>query len=137
MRRIHRAAAPEASDSSSEEEDAFSALSKKKAKKKPSIEDGKSNEASETTTDATVTTCSKKRHFHVSSDRAAKMEALLKELEYDASSVAAENSYTSNNIMFNDGFVPHKKGSFVEAGEELSTTNIFVGNLDPGKLFFQ
>jgi hypothetical protein len=153
MRRIiHRSAKAVASSSSDEdnEEDAFTALSKKQ-KKGP----GKSSTTPSTTNDdssgntnkngdttatgvsSAVDTCSNKRHFHMSSERAAKMDALLRELEYDASletidsTKTAASAVTSSDYFYNDGFVPNKKGSFVEAGDEHSTTNIFVGNLDP------
>ena len=46
------------------------------------------------------------------------MDALLQELEQ----VDAKPPPTR---------VPHKKGSFVEPGQEHTTTNLFVGNLAP------
>jgi hypothetical protein len=148
MRRIiHRSAKAVASSSSDEdnEDDAFTALSKKQKKVpgKSSTNDdssGITNKNGDTTATGVATaadTCSNKRHFHMSSERAAKMDALLKELEYDASLETTDSTnttasaVTSSDHFYNDGFVPNKKGSFVEAGEEYSTTNIFVGNLDP------
>jgi hypothetical protein len=150
MRRmIHRSNQAIASSSSDDddEEDAFSALSKKKKKILNKNNNNSGNDVGDSSTTATTAaavaaavaattdTSSNKRHFHMSSERAAKMDALLKELEYDAS---IENAVTgtatittTTNPQYTDGFVPNKKGSFVEAGEEYSTTNVFVGNLDP------
>mmetsp|Transcript_54041 Transcript_54041/g.58596 ORF Transcript_54041/g.58596 Transcript_54041/m.58596 type:complete len:158 (+) Transcript_54041:61-534(+) len=66
-------------------------------------------------------TSSMKRHHKPSEARKANMDALIQELE-------AEKNLTPNKL---DRFVPEKKGSFVEAGEEYLTTNLFVGNLAP------
>ena len=66
-------------------------------------------------------TSSNKRHHHQSSQRAAKMDALLQELQ---ETPIVEASATSANI-------PEKTGSYCFPGEEHSTTNIFVGNLSP------
>lgn len=141
MRRIiHRSAKAVASSSSDEdnEDDAFTALSRKQ-KKVLGNSSGSTNKNGDSTAAGVATaadTSSNKRHFHMSSERAAKMDALLKELEHDASLETAEASTAASTVIssdhfYNDGFVPNKKGSFVEAGEEHSTTNIFVGNLDP------
>lgn len=58
----------------------------------------------------------------MSGSRKAKMDALLQELEQDKKLPAAKDR--SQQL-----YVPHKKGSFVEPGQEHFTTNIFVGNL--------
>jgi hypothetical protein len=67
-------------------------------------------------------TSSMKRHHKPSDTRKAKMEALLQELE-------AENISRKPQDLHR--FVPEKKGSFVEPGEEKLTSNLFVGNLAP------
>jgi hypothetical protein len=90
MRRIiHRSAKAVAFSSSDEdnEDDAFTALSKKQKKVpgKSSTNDdsnGITNKNGDTTATGVATAAG---HFHLSSERAAKMDALLKEMEYDAS----------------------------------------------------
>jgi RNA recognition motif. (a.k.a. RRM, RBD, or RNP domain) len=124
--------------SSSDEEDAFSLLSRKK--KRPKIpENQKTTEtpiASSTSSPvvphkhevslllpAVSATSSMKRHHGILSDtRKSRMDALLMEL-------AAEKHKARSEPPRH--FVPDKKGSFVEPGEEHLTTNIFVGNLHP------
>lgn len=114
-----------------------------------SLEKGMNNNASaEIMTDASgniTNTSSNKRHHNTSTARAAKMESLLQELQSDMTNPTMDASghygpqqqQQHHNKSSLDGspnsgsFVPLKKGSFVEAGEELLTTNIFVGNLDP------
>jgi hypothetical protein len=85
-----------------------------------------------------VDTSSHKRHHHMTTERAAKMDALLEELKADATAASTNMKHRRNDgsesplHMHDDGFVPNKKGSFVTgAEEEYTTTNIFVGNLDP------
>ena len=53
--------------------------------------------------------------------RKAKMDSLIMELEAEKQKVKPESRR----------FVPDKRGSFCEPGEEHLTTNIFVGNLAP------
>jgi len=67
------------------------------------------------------------------------MDALLQELQDDATvkkkagaSAGVPGHYgPGGGGGSGSGFVPQKKGSFVEEGEEHLTTNIFVGNLAP------
>lgn len=75
--------------------------------------------AAATPTLPTSNTSSMKRHHGSSDSRKAKMEALLQELEAEKASAVIHP------------FVPEKKGSFVQPGQEHLTTNIFVGNLAP------
>jgi len=80
----------------------------------------------------TKATSSHKRHHHMSTERTAKLDALLQELQADATHIQKTPARPSSPEDFYDGFVPNKKGSFVTGSEEASTTtNIFVGNLDP------
>ena len=124
----HRGGAPQEQESSSDEEDVFSALSSQKAKA-PSVH--KTTVSVGTVADAakvvkpplpTSNTSSMKRHHGSSDSRKAKMDALLQELEADKTTVSKRSRHA---------FVPEKKGSFVQPGEEHLTTNIFVGNLAP------
>jgi RNA recognition motif-containing protein len=147
MRR-HRSGAAQQEESSSDEEDAFEKMPSRKNKKAKIKEEpsattqsvtGSSKEAraagASTTTSTTMppsqssipalsatVTSSMKRHHSVSSDtRKAKMDALLTELE-EAKQKVRRTPY------------PHPRearGSFVEAGEEHLTTNIFVDKLPP------
>jgi RNA recognition motif-containing protein len=65
------------------------------------------------------------------------MDALLQELEAEKNSKRSSsnnsqfNQYNNNNDQRGGQFVPEKKGSFVEPGEEKLTSNLFVGNLAP------
>lgn len=134
MRR--RGEAPPEEESSSDEEDAFSALSaarkaKVPAKPKAISLDTTASTAKDSTDDAkppsslpVSNTSSMKRHHGTSDSRKAKMDALLQELEVDKES-ASKRGHDRRS------FVPEKKGSFVQPGEEHLTTNIFVGNLAP------
>lgn len=130
-----RGGAPlEEESSSDDEEDAFSALSsgnKAKAppaaKPKPAVATAPTNNnpASSTQPPSSLpvsNTSSMKRHHGMSDSRKAKMDALLQELQ--------EDDYTGR-ARHRQAFVPDKKGSFVQPGEEHLTTNIFVGNLAP------
>lgn len=131
---------PPEPESSSDEEDAFSKLSAKNKKKKDKKES--SSKGSSTASDAKAkptesttapaiqlpvsTTSSMKRHHGKSNDmRKAKMHSLLMELE------AEKSRKVINQYDRGRGFVPEKKGSFVDPDEEHLTTNIFVGNLAP------
>ena len=136
-----RGAVEEERESSSEEEDAFSALSRKshKNKKKQRVEQetdekttttasAKQSEASSNALDSSAkpivpsTTSSMKRHHGAMSDtRKRKMDALIHELK--------RKPYNSEPSQ--SAYVPDKKGSYVQPGEEKFTTNIFVGNLSP------
>jgi hypothetical protein len=157
MMRHYRGGAPEPESSSSDEEDAFSALARKAPKKSTvsnkkqktttsvvllaqkqqpmpsetelpaSSEPSQKPELSSTTQEqklaaSTVTTSSMKRHHVTLTDaRKLKMDALLEELEHEKI-----RSHSKNQ--------PHQqptRGSFVQPGEENSTTNLFVGNLSP------
>lgn len=118
-------------EDSSSDDDAFSAFSrKKKQKRKRSISStNKTNSTKETTVnskDAPVIvndTSSNKRHHHQSTQRAAKMDAFLKELQDTKTPIQRHTMSYSN--------VPDKLGSYPLPGEEDTTTNIFVGNLSP------
>lgn len=130
-----RGQAPPEEESSSDEEDAFSALSSGKAKapsnkqKTASLDtvaapietlDNKKTSSSLPTS----TTSSMKRHHGGNDTRKAKMDAILHQMEVD-------NKTSIGAVSRRDAFVPDKKGSFVQPGEEHLTTNIFVGNLAP------
>ncbi|GFH45700.1 hypothetical protein CTEN210_02174 [Chaetoceros tenuissimus] len=116
-------------DDSSSDDDAFSAFSrKKKQKRKRSI--ASTNKTTKETTvkskDAPVVvndTSSNKRHHHQSTQRAAKMDAFLKELQ-DTTTPTQQHTKSFQNL-------PDKLGSYPLPGEEDTTTNIFVGNLSP------
>lgn len=137
-------------DSSSEEEDAFTALSRKNGKgakrtkidsgtaaastsslptKKsntlpatnPSLESSSANSkvaVAKASTLPMAVTSSMKRHHKPNDTRKAKMDALLLELEI-------EKGKQKNRDPKH--FVPEKKGSFVQPGEEKLTSNLFVG----------
>mmetsp|Transcript_7164 Transcript_7164/g.10270 ORF Transcript_7164/g.10270 Transcript_7164/m.10270 type:complete len:223 (+) Transcript_7164:45-713(+) len=162
--RLHRGAAPPPnSDSSSDDDDdAFSAMIRKK-KKNPSntttrnmttasstvkiSDDGNTSPAARANPDnpsSSADTSSNRRHHHVSSARAAKMDALLLELQKTATSSSKnDGGIPTNGASFYgpggagmkahiaDRPPPEKMGSYVMPGEELLTTNIFVGNLAP------
>lgn len=49
------------------------------------------------------------------------MDALIQELEAEKDQIPKKSNR----------FIPEKKGSFVDPGEEHLTTNLFVGNLAP------
>jgi len=154
MIRRQRAGIPEEESSSSDEEDAFSALSRKTTKKSPGPkkESTPSSKAPSSSNGVTagndnktaiiiepqtsqvqkspklpvVNTSSMKRHHHTTDIRKAKMDALLQELE------AEKNSVGKYGPASRDRFAPMKKGSYCESNEEeMLTTNVFVGNLDP------
>ena len=127
-----RGQGPEEEESSSDEDDAFAVLSKKDPKKvnvgssanntnskssvpKESLEESRSLRL------PISKSSSMKRHHKPSEARKANMDALIEELE-------AEKNQIPNK---SNRFVPEKKGSFVEPGQEYLTTNLFVGNLAP------
>lgn len=56
------------------------------------------------------------------------MDALLQELEQEKKHVDKKHGNRGDRDRH---FVPAKKGSYVQAGEEGTTTNLFVGNLAP------
>lgn len=125
-------------DSSSEEEDVFAKLSKKKKGSKAGNESNANKKASSSSKTASkpsqpaavqlpasTTSSMKRHHLKGQESRKAKMDALLLELEEER----ALNPIGPQNR--GRGFVPEKKGSFVDPGEEHLTTNIFVGNLAP------
>ena len=64
----------------------------------------------------------KRHHKELSDSRKAKMDALLQELEQEKKKIKPGRDRA---------FVPVKKGSYVDPGDEHITTNIFVGNLAP------
>jgi hypothetical protein len=86
------------------------------------------------------TSSTKRHHGEVSDVRKAKLDAILLELEADTSKVA---SATPAHVHHRRGGNTHQRniadseqyhrtgGSFVDPGDELITTNIFVGNLAP------
>jgi len=144
---VRRGAAPppSSSESSSDEEDAFTAISrgaKKKNKKKglDSRGGGKSNGGgavapAAASVGAPADTSSNRRHHHVSSERQAKMEALLQELK-EAEQELQKSGRSGDAVAGHYGpgsgdRPPLKRGSYCERGEEMLTTNIFVGNLHP------
>ena len=129
-----RGQGPEEEESSSDEDDAFAVLSKKDPKK---VNVGSSANNNNTNSKSSVPkesleesrslrlpiskSSSMKRHHKPSEARKANMDALIEELE-------AEKNQIPNK---SNRFVPEKKGSFVEPGQEYLTTNLFVGNLAP------
>jgi len=127
-----RGGAPPEEESSSDEEDAFSALSSRKAKPPAKAKSAPTDTAASAATNSGTTkpsqsfpvsnTSSMKRHHGTSGSRKAKMDALLQELEVEKATASTTRR---------GAFVPEKKGSFVQPGEEHLTTNIFVGNLAP------
>lgn len=138
-----RGVEPSEDEQSSSDEDAFSALSQKTKNmvgKKSDGSDRKAPPSSETSADLShqnipaklpiANTSSMKRHHGASDIRRAKMEALLQYMQADKESVESGSGHYGP-ASSRDRFVPDKKGSFVEPGEEHLTTNIFVGNLDP------
>jgi RNA recognition motif-containing protein len=133
IRRRGGAFTDEESSSEKSEEDAFSVLQSRATKGKAGRAKSKPVQTAVLTTSIvdtvlttaaaaplpTVNTSSMKRHHGSSDSRKAKMDALLQELEAE--------KVTSPSRPF----VPQKKGSFVQPGQEHLTTNIFVGNLAP------
>ena len=132
--------------SSSEEEDVFSALSRKRKGSKSTIsdsssikkkanrsvipgeklDDSKEDAQPPAKVAAVVNTSSTKRHHgEVSDARKAKMDALLLELETEKKRAATEQPRSRAAPDRNH----QARGSFVDPGDELLTTNIFVGNL--------
>lgn len=137
-------------ESSSDEEDAFAALSKKSKPKKINVSvanQTKDRNGDRTQHDTSVPipkekdsidvsnsksimklpiskTSSKKRHHKPNDARKASMDALIQELEED-------NMNQIPKKLGKGGFIPQKKGSFVDPTEEHLTTNLFVGNLAP------
>lgn len=142
---IRRRGQPTREDSSSsDEEDAFSALTRKRGAKRSKVEQtdddrlGTISAATSGTNGDIVQpnvapgpalpvplTSSMKRHHKPSDTRKAKMDALLEELAAEQKDRPPETS--SRHARF----VPEKKGSYVDPGEENVTTNMFVGNLAP------
>lgn len=86
---------------------------------------GMGSESSETPNQpqlpVSITSSMKRHHGVLSNARKAKMDSMLQEL--------ATTLDSKKNQRESSAFVPNKKGSYVEAGEEESTTNIFIGNL--------
>ena len=97
------------------------------------------------------TSSTKRHHGEVSDARKAKLDAILLELEADTSKLASDTTATHNrnrrnnnnnsNTNNSSNHTYHRSiddseqyhhrtgGSFVDPGDELITTNIFVGNL--------
>lgn len=128
---IRRRGVPEEESSEEDEEDVFSNLAKKqKSKNVPTKQEPSSaaTPASKTTSNLaqplvpSVTSSMKRHHGAMSNTRKAKMDALIHELETKKTSARSRG----------DNFIPEKKGSYVEPGDEHLTTNLFVGNLAPG-----
>jgi len=146
--RRHRSGAPRGAESSDDEgeEDAFLAMSRKRKKAKTGNRpDGTDNNPKQAASEGdegkaaknqseveegekkklpvAVTSSNKRHHGVTSGSRKAKMDALLNELKAETPVISLAASKQS--------YVPDKKGSFVEPGEEHLTTNVFVGNLAP------
>lgn len=68
-----------------------------------------------------ITSSMKRHHGVLTNARKAKMDSMLQEL---ATTLDSKKNQRESSTL-----VPNKKGSYVEAGEEESTTNIFIGNL--------
>ena len=125
-------------EDSSSDEDVFSKLSRKEKKQKtnPSVkvkqqpEEGNKSAAAPAgplqlanpSLPLPMTSSMKRHHKEMSDSRKAKMDALLQELEQEKKNVDTGRDRA---------FVPVKKGSYVDPGDEHITTNIFVGNLAP------
>ena len=78
-------------------------------------------------------TSSTKRHHGAAADstRAAKMDALLLELEAEKERVAHRPDARRAGGRTEQQQHSRNRGSHVDEGDELITTNIFVGNLAP------
>ncbi len=89
------------------------------------------------------TSSTKRHHVEASDARKAKLDAILLELEANTTKISSDaaphkrnrrNNNNSNNHHRNVIDSEHHNrigGSFVDPGDELITTNIFVGNLAP------
>ena len=141
--------------SSSDSDDGFAAMSKKRKRSgsigiKPSLDSStapiQKDEVADTDVNAAKSTLpntetsSNKRHHHANASRQAKMDALLQELQStkptDPSTSREEDHgsiYAHEASYYGDGYdrPPNKMGSYVEAGKEHLTSNMFVGNLHP------
>lgn len=131
-------------DSASSDDDIFTKLARKNSKKKKAAAMAKSVEqpselgvspavvgastgsaSTEAALPLTTTSSMKRHHKEMSGTRKRKMDSLLQELEQEKKQI------TNRRGSDHRDFVPVKKGSFVQAGEEGTTTNIFIGNLSP------
>ena len=89
------------------------------------------------------TSSTKRHHGEVSDARIAKLDAILLELEADTSKMSSDATAHNRNRRNNSSSITRHRnindteqnhrtgGSFVDPGDELITTNIFVGNLAP------
>jgi U2-associated protein SR140 len=89
-----------------------------------------------TTSSSNISSSSTKRHHYQNpnSSRAAKMEALIQQLEMDSQDLRKVNhaSAVAPSTSLRDAVKSTTKGSYcINAHEEQTTTNIFVGNLSP------
>jgi RNA recognition motif. (a.k.a. RRM, RBD, or RNP domain) len=141
-------------DGSSSEDDAFSALSRKRKKggnvknvaaKRTDTTTTAHSEPSAAVTSATTvnepppaplvakTSSTKRHHGELSDSRKAKMDALLLELEAETRTSAAMSTLKDHPSQRRPRGATEQRsrGSFVDPGDELLTTNIFVGNMAP------
>ena len=131
------------------------AKSKDSVTKKSKANDRNESENSTTKADAVLpmekqqpfvvaqTSSTKRHHGEVSDARKAKLDAILSELEADTSKISSDTAPHNRNRRNNSSCNSHHRnindsdqsnrvgGSFVDPGDELITTNIFVGNLAP------
>jgi RNA recognition motif. (a.k.a. RRM, RBD, or RNP domain) len=139
--------------SSSSDEDVFSALSRKRKVAKQNhpgstdVDEDSQKKSKASAADATTpppsdlshaknlpilaqTSSTKRHHLSSASDaaRQSKMDAILLELEAERNRKASAKPASSAAAA---RYVPDKKGSYVDPGDEHRTTNIFVGNLAP------
>jgi hypothetical protein len=135
-------------DGSSSEDDAFSALSRKRKKgdnaKNVAAKRTNTTTASSEPLTATATTVNeppaplvaktsstKRHHGELSDARKAKMDALLLELEAETRANGATLKDHPSQRRQRGATEQRSRGSFVDPGDELLTTNIFVGNMAP------
>ena len=121
---IRRRGAPQEDSSDEEEDDMFSKLAKEQptAGATNSNLSGQNPHANRSQPIVPCITSSMKRHHTaMSNTRKKEMDSLIQELEVEKSAILGEPR----------AFVPNKRGSYVDPGEEHLTTNLFVGNLAP------
>jgi hypothetical protein len=127
---IRRRGNREEDSSDDDEEDVFSSLSKKPKSNLTTLQQEQKEGGSAAQVPPSVpvvpaiTSSMKRHHGMMSNTRKAQMDAVLMDLE-------REKSAASISTTRSKGFIPDKKGSYVDPEQEHLTTNLFVGNLDP------
>lgn len=121
---IRRRGAPQEDSSDEEEDDMFSKLAKDQhvSGATNSTLTGQNPQAPRSQPIVpSITSSMKRHHTAMSNTRKKEMDSLIQELEVEKSAILGEPR----------AFVPNKRGSYVDPGEEHLTTNLFVGNLAP------